>query len=135
MLQFELEETRDELCRCCGRHFSTAIGWVFRDGTAYSAYRAVFGHEHETSKAIELQIVLGNWDGDASERDLFVLFITFQASSLDVSVMDASGAAWAGVLAEPLGRQQALSHERMSEVFSLCEAIASTDRRLQMLAV
>jgi hypothetical protein len=130
MLTFEFEEPNRSRCDCCGGVTVSLTRFVHQDGDAYGIYYARFGERHEP-RVVEAVVSIGEWGEDAGpwDRVAFALRLRAAETEYQVTVVDAEESPWNGIelLGRMLDREEALEHERISEVFHVTDHMVADD--------
>lgn len=129
-MNIEFEEPQSVECECCGNCTTKLVRYIFQDDTAHAVYLASFTPGHE-DKVVHVLVGLGNWgeDADPTERRAFAVKIWDNDDQWAVSVLDRDESPWGGVefLGNILERDEALSHQWISEVFHITDHIVAED--------
>lgn len=134
MITFEFEEPKESRCECCGNKMVRVTGFVYKDGDAFAVYYAqcTYGHNERCVSGI---IGLGEWSeaGGPEDRVAFPFQIWADESNFNVSLVNAAESPWGHValLGRILGREEALKHEWLPEVFHITDHLTSDDPEIR----
>jgi hypothetical protein len=128
-IEFEAPETR--LCECCGRTLTSLTRFVYRGGDAFAVYYIDLNHDDCRPIAYGL-VGLGEWGDDEIDpeeaRVAFAFRLRSGAEAYELSVIDADESPWTTkYLGRRLGREEALQHPLLQEVFDLSDHITRCD--------
>lgn len=120
MLTLEFARPKNTTCACCGGVTTTLTRFVSQDGDAHAIYCARFGAEHR-ERVVQAVVSLGDWSDAAGpwDRVAFPLEIRAAGAEYRVGLANAADSPWSGtaIIGRVLDRDEALQHERLSEVF------------------
>jgi len=118
-------------CGHCGGNTRVARGGVRRGGRDRAVYLAAHTESH---RPIALAISLGRFgDGTGpNDRVLFTLLARVEADSIELMAADPDYCPFdcAEVLGRQLGREKALAHPDIEEVYRIAEQVAKEDPRV-----
>jgi len=130
MLTIEFEPPKNTTCDCCGGVTTTLTRFVSQDGDAYAIYYARFGAEHR-ERVVQAVVSLGDWSDAAGpwDRVAFPLEIRAAEAEYRVGLANAADSPWSGtaIIGRVLDRDEALQHERLSEVFHITDHMVRDD--------
>jgi hypothetical protein len=130
MLTFEFREPTRSRCDCCGGVTISLTRFVYEDGDAYAIYYARLGEQHEP-RIVEAVVSVGEWGEGAGpwDRTAFALRLRAVETAYQVTVVNAAESPWQGVdlLGRMLDREEALAHERLTEVFHVTDHMVVED--------
>ena len=108
--------------------------FVHQDGDAHAIYYARFGEQHEP-RVVEAVVSVGEWGEGAGpwDRVAFPLRLRVAETEYQVTLVDAAESPWHGVelLGRMLNREEALTHERLAEVFHVTDHMVVDDQPIR----
>lgn len=128
MLAYRIEVGNEEesRCACCGNKSSTGHGFVYRNNHAYAVYYCAWSLSH-AEKTVSFALAIGEWD-DAStvdDRVCFGIEAKENESQILFRVLSPDESPWpnTNLLGNMLARENALNHEKISEIFTILEEV------------
>lgn len=134
MLTFEYIEPKQSVCECCQNRNTVLTRFIYKNDDAYGIYYASFSEGH-AEKRVDAIISLGDWGGDypkAPNRVSFPFQVWPTNDEFHISLINAEDSPWKHVdlLGTILGRQQALSHKWVKEIFYITDQILLEDKEI-----
>jgi hypothetical protein len=127
------EHRESRPCACCGRPILTAIGFVYRNGDAYSVYHAAWSPGHP-ARGASIALQFGDWSEDAGPDDRFRVGLEIRAtlSEYQFEVREPADSMWADSSdVRMLTRDEALAHAQKTEFFRVAEHVIFGDQRIK----
>lgn len=133
MRSLEFEEPQYSSCECCGNKTTKLVRYVLQNDIPFALYMAAYTEGHE-DKIVELIVGLGSWNDDSlpTERTAFTLWIRENNDAWAITLTHKEDSTWRNVtfLGQVLGREEALQHPWINDVYEITDHILSEDKKI-----
>jgi hypothetical protein len=133
MIRIEFDVPEISPCSCCGKPTVRLTRFVYRDAEPFAIYYAQYTPDHER-KILCALVGLGEWgvEGHPEDRVAFPLQIWTDEANFNVGLIDAKDSPWNHVtfLGRILNRSEALSHDRIGDVFLITDHMVRDDEEV-----
>ncbi len=120
------ENKNASTCHCCGKKSCVGHGFVYKNDDAYAVYYAGWSDAH-FDKKVSVALAIGEWDDDSTvdDRTCFGVEASEGKDEILFRVIEPAESPWSDtdLLGPMLGRDQALSHPLLKEVFVIAENV------------
>jgi hypothetical protein len=127
-------ERKPRICSCCGGKIKFAVGFIYKDGDAFSIYQSSWSDSHQDVGIDALFHFAKDADFENKEQ-VYTIGIRIRTTEdqYQFSFIDPEKASWgeSQLSGRMLNREEALLHPQKSEFFRVAEFIIGNDPRLQ----